>query len=137
MALVNSTNATKAEISIFFNTLAGLVKNLENRYTAVDLRNECCVTGKIINVDGHMNIEMEDVIFHDMRGNQKPLSNFYVSARNIRNVHMPKNTDAIKLLKSQLDCMTRKKMKSAKVFKVSRAERKTKETIREAYQKTP
>lgn len=68
MALVNSTNASKSEISIYFNTLAGLVKNLENRFTTIDLRNEVCVTGKIVRVDAHMNIEMEDVIFYDMRG---------------------------------------------------------------------
>lgn len=68
MALVNSSTASKKEILLFFNTLCGLVKNLERRYTTVDLRNECCVTGKIIKVDGFMNIEMEDVVFYDMRG---------------------------------------------------------------------
>lgn len=48
---------------------------------------------------------------------------------------MPKNTDAIKLLNAQLDCMTRKKVKPVKkVFKVSRAQRKNLETVREAYQ---
>lgn len=68
MAFVNSSNASKKEILLFFNTLCGLVKNLEKRYTTIDLRNECCVTGKIIKVDGFMNIEMEDVVFYDMRG---------------------------------------------------------------------
>lgn len=48
---------------------------------------------------------------------------------------MPKNTEAITLLKAQLDCMTRKKVKPMKkTFKVSRAQRQTQETVREAYQ---
>lgn len=133
-SMVNSKNATKKEISLFFNTLAGLVKNMEGYYTVVDLRNECCVTGKITRVDAYMNMEMEDVVFYDTRGRKKSMSNFYVCARNIRNVHMPKHKDAVDLLKNQLDCMTRKKTKAVRTFKISRAIRKNIETVKEAFQ---
>jgi len=133
MASVSSANAYKKEVSLFFNTLAGLAKNLEGYYTIVDLRNECCVTGKIVKVDAHMNLEMEDVIFYDMRGNQKSLLAFFVSARNVRHIHMPKNKNGLELLKKQLNYMTRKKDKRARTFKQSRAEKKNIATVAEAY----
>ncbi|XP_066142403.1 U7 snRNA-associated Sm-like protein LSm10 isoform X2 [Euwallacea fornicatus] len=133
MALVDTRNATHREKSLFHQSLSGLVKNLETRYTTIDLRNECCVTGQITKVDGFMNIEMEDVVFYDMRGNQKSLTNFFVNARNIRDIIMPKNTEAMSLLKAQLESMTRKSVKANRGFKTSRAIKKTAETVREAY----
>ncbi|XP_050299669.1 U7 snRNA-associated Sm-like protein LSm10 [Anthonomus grandis grandis] len=136
MALVNASNSTKREISQFFNSLSGLVKNLEGRYTTVDLRNETCVTGKIVKVDGNMNIEFEDAIFYDMRGNSKPLANFFVSERNIRYVHIPKSSDALTLLKGQLESMSRKKEKKTRKFKQVRAEKRQKETLSEHYSKS-
>lgn len=68
-------------------------------------------------------------------GNSKPLTNFYVSARTIRNVHMPKNADAITLLKGQLDSMTRKNVKPTRRFKTSRAMKTTASTVQEAYKR--
>lgn len=69
MAPINSSNATKREIALYFNTLSCLVKNLEKQYILVDLRNELSVYGKVVNVDAYMNMEMEDVTLYDMRGN--------------------------------------------------------------------
>lgn len=67
-------------------------------------------------------------------GNSKPLTNFYVSARTIRNVHIPKNADAITLLKGQLDSMTRKKnVKPIRRFKTVQAKKRTERTVQEAY----
>ncbi|CAG9762180.1 unnamed protein product [Ceutorhynchus assimilis] len=133
MALINVTNTTRKEKSLLLNTLAGSVKTLENSYTTVDLRNEHCVTGKIVKVDGYMNLEMEDVVFYDMRGAQKCLATFYVCGRNIRQVHIPKRIDPVEMFKNQLTNLTRRKEKTKKVFKTSRAEKKNLQTIREAY----
>lgn len=61
--------ATKCEQFHIYNSLVLLVKALEGEYTTVDLRDEAYVTGKIAEVDGFMNIEMEDCIFYNSRGN--------------------------------------------------------------------
>lgn len=53
---------------LFYNTMACLVKALEGDYTIIDLRNESCVTGRIIDVDAYMNIEMEDCYYYNSRG---------------------------------------------------------------------
>ncbi|KAL1512767.1 hypothetical protein ABEB36_002299 [Hypothenemus hampei] len=132
---MDSRNVTKVEKALLFNTLGCLVKGLENRYTIVDLRNECCVTGKIVKVDGYMNIEMEDVILNDMRQNEKHLESFFVSARNIINIHIPKKTDPIMLLHQQLEKMTRKVEKGKRTFKTARAVRNNIKTLEEAYKK--
>lgn len=59
---------TKKEKHLYYNTLACLAKALEGYYTVVDLRNEACITGKIAQVDGYMNLQMEDVVFYNPRG---------------------------------------------------------------------
>lgn len=71
---VQSKTLSKKEKFFFYNTLAGLLKALEGQYTTIDLRNESCVTGKITFIDAHMNVEMEDVVFYDAKGNQILLS---------------------------------------------------------------
>lgn len=59
---------SKAEKFNFYNSLICLAKALTGKYTIVDLRNDASVTGKINFVDGYMNIEMEDVVFYNPRG---------------------------------------------------------------------
>lgn len=51
-----------------FNTLACLLKALENKHTIIDLRNESSVSGQIKHADGNMNVEMADVVFYNPRG---------------------------------------------------------------------
>ncbi|ENN80027.1 hypothetical protein HUJ04_004603 [Dendroctonus ponderosae] len=134
MAPINAGNATKKEMALFFNTLSCLVKNLEKQYILVDLRNELSLYGKVINVDAYMNMEMEDVTLYDTRGQEKALSNFYITARCIRYVHMPERADAMALLTSQLSSMTStKKDKQKRVYKTSRALRNHADTLKDAY----
>lgn len=73
--------ASRRERYFFYNNLVNVVKGLEGQYTTIDLRNEACLTGKIINVDGYMNVELEDVILYDPRGSELPLDTFFVSSR--------------------------------------------------------
>lgn len=61
---------TPVEFYHFYNDMVCMVKGLEGDYTTIDLRDESCVTGKIINVDGYMNIEMEDCYYYNTRGNR-------------------------------------------------------------------
>lgn len=60
--------ATKKEKFQFYNSLACVVKSLEGQYTVVDLRNESTVTGKIKEMDGFWNLQMEDVMFYSPKG---------------------------------------------------------------------
>lgn len=81
----------KLEKRLLYNTLSCVVKGLEGLYTTIDLRNEATVTGKISFVDGFMNVEMEDVVFYDPRGDLYSFDTFYVQKRMIRFVHIPKD----------------------------------------------
>lgn len=59
---------TRKERFHYYNSLVCLAKALEGHYTLVDLRNEACLTGKIKEVDGYMNVAMSDVTFYNPRG---------------------------------------------------------------------
>ncbi|XP_060536386.1 putative uncharacterized protein DDB_G0291015 [Cylas formicarius] len=137
MANINIGNCSKSEQFMFFNTLTGLVKNLENKYTTIDLRNECLVIGKIVAVDGIMNIEMEDVMFYDSSENCRFFPSFYIKSRNIRRIHIPERYNGVTLLQEQFNSMYRPKRvsNSKKIFKVSRAQKYQAETTAYAFQK--
>lgn len=118
----------------YYNTLTGLVRALVNKYTIIDLRNESYVSGKIESVDGNMNIEMSDAVLCDQRGNQYAFKSFFISCRNIRYVHIPKNLKSIELIEKQISAMgIRHTKKPAHTFKKVRAERKQKETVLSIY----
>ncbi|CAH1110021.1 unnamed protein product [Psylliodes chrysocephalus] len=124
-------SSSKKENFLFHNTLVCLVKALEGTYTLVDLRNESCIAGKIVKVDGYMNIEMEEAVFIDARGNKHYFSQFFVRHRNIRYVHIPKDFKSVELMQDQLNGMNRfkKAKKEKRTFKQVRAERYQKETL--------
>ncbi|KAJ8972876.1 hypothetical protein NQ317_015781 [Molorchus minor] len=128
---------TKKDKYYFLNSLAGIVKALEGKYTIVDLRNDSCVTGKIVQVHGRMNIEMEDVVYYDSKGNEYVFSSFFLSERNIRYVHIPKRTSSTKLIKKQLRTVffKPKTQKQKKTFKGKRAENYNEKILQEAYAK--
>ena len=45
------------------------------------IRNESHVTGRVVAVDGHMNVTMSDVRFHDPARRAKDFSSFFVHHR--------------------------------------------------------
>lgn len=125
---------SKFDMFKFHNSLVGIVRAMVNYYTVVDLRNESYVTGKLVSVDGNMNIEMCDVVFYDPRGKKHAFENFFVSCRNIRYVHIPQKLNSLQLLEKQLTAMSFKQSKKpAHTFKKVRAERKQKETLLSVY----
>uniref|UniRef100_A0A182NQJ4 5'-nucleotidase domain-containing protein 1 n=1 Tax=Anopheles dirus TaxID=7168 RepID=A0A182NQJ4_9DIPT len=71
------------------NHLTGLAQCLIDRNILVDLRNETSVAGTIVNVDGYMNICMENAVYIDQLGKQYPLDNFMVYSKYIRYIHIP------------------------------------------------
>lgn len=128
------TSSSKVDKFKYHNTLSGLVRALVNQYTIVDLRNESYVSGKIITVDGNMNIEMTDVVLFDSRGMEHVFENFFVHSRNIRYVHVPKKFNSLELIERQLSAMSlRRSNKPAHTFKKVRAERRQKETLLSIY----
>lgn len=72
---------SRKEAFYFYNNLVCLVKAMENQYTAIDLHNEECVTGKIRSVDGYMNVDLVDAVFYNARGDEIPFKSFFVRAR--------------------------------------------------------
>ena len=69
-----------------------LLKAIEGLETTVELRGEKEVTGKIIHVDGYMNITMKYVTFKSL-SQEKKFVDFFVNGRNIRYVHIPDEID--------------------------------------------
>lgn len=132
--LAARTRPSKFDMFKFYNTVTGVVRAMVNHYTIVDLRNESYVSGKIVSVDGNMNIDMINVVFFDPRGKKHVFENFFVSCRNIRYVHIPKKLSSIQLLEKQLTAMSSKHSKKPEhTFKKVRAERKQKETLLSVY----
>jgi len=57
------------------------------------LRNEAFVTGKVVDYDGHMNLNLEEVEMVDPSGAHLTFPNFYVQNRLIRYVQIPSDVD--------------------------------------------
>ncbi|KAJ8962808.1 hypothetical protein NQ318_001208 [Aromia moschata] len=121
-------SVTKQEKFFFFNTLTGLAKALEGQYTTVDLRNECCVTGKITHVSGKMNLEMEDVAM-------STYSPAFLYAKEMLDMYIyRKNLSAGELLEKQMNSgVKQRSTRKQHTFKAARAKRYNKEIIQEAF----
>ncbi|KAI4468399.1 u7 snrna-associated sm-like protein lsm10 [Holotrichia oblita] len=126
-----NTKPSGKEIFLYYNTMASLVKGLEQNYTTIDFRDESVVTGKIVNVDGFMNIEMEDCSYYNARGIEYPFESFFVKARNIRFIHIPQDKNAVETIQNQLSIFDRPKRSSTKklTFKEKRAKNYQKELL--------
>ncbi|XP_014669872.1 PREDICTED: U7 snRNA-associated Sm-like protein LSm10 [Priapulus caudatus] len=84
------------------NSLLCLLQALTTRVTTVELRNESSARGRIVNVDGFMNVQMGDVTFTTARGETRLFEYFYVQGKQVRFVHIPDNVDIIKAIEGQL-----------------------------------
>ncbi|KAG5897295.1 hypothetical protein JTB14_011460 [Gonioctena quinquepunctata] len=132
--------SSKREKFQFFNTLSCLVKSMEGLHTLIDLRNENAVSGKIVKVDGWMNVEMEDVVFYDSRGDEHVFPQFFITKRNLRYVHIPKGFSAVELMKNQITEMTCGRSitkKKPHTLKLVRAKRYQKAIVESAFSQEP
>ena len=75
------------------NTLSSIVGLCVGHVTTIELRNDAHVTGKIVSVDGFMNVTFEKSLFCDPAGNRKKFDNFFVQNRLIRYVQIPVSID--------------------------------------------
>ena len=89
------------------NTLSSIVGLCIGHVTTVELRNDAHVTGKIISVDGFMNVTFEKSLFCDPAGNRRKFDNFFVQNRLIRYVQIPVSID----LRSSLEKAVTNKVK--------------------------
>lgn len=74
--------------AIACNSLICLLQGLIGHRATIELRNESSITGRILDVDIHMNVSLSDVTFTSEKGVQS-LSAFYIRGKNIRFVHIP------------------------------------------------
>lgn len=89
---------SKLEYYKVHNSLSCIPFILLNRNTVIDLWNDTSVAGSIQDVDGFMNITMTNVVFIDQQGKMRPLDNFFVLARNVKYIHIPKEVNALSKL---------------------------------------
>ncbi|XP_061505252.1 U7 snRNA-associated Sm-like protein LSm10 [Anopheles gambiae] len=87
------------------NHLTGLAQCLIDRNTIIDLRNETMVAGTIVDVDGYMNVTMENAVYVDQLGRQYPLDNFMVYSKYIRYIHIPKDVKILPSFENYLSSM--------------------------------
>ncbi|XP_017790580.1 PREDICTED: U7 snRNA-associated Sm-like protein LSm10 [Habropoda laboriosa] len=104
------TLALKRERYNFFNSLAILLKAVENERTTIDLRNEASIYGIVEQADAFMNVVMRNCVFTDPRGDSYSYDMFFVQARNIRFVHIPPKIRIIPAIKEQLQHLLRHKL---------------------------
>lgn len=93
---------TAKEQFLKHNTLTCIVELCVGHKTTVELRNEAHVSGRVIEVDGFMNVTMKKVIFTDPCGRKKAFDDFFVHSRLIRFVQIPSYIDLSSGLQDQI-----------------------------------
>ncbi|XP_020355754.1 U7 snRNA-associated Sm-like protein LSm10 isoform X1 [Oncorhynchus tshawytscha] len=90
------------ERTIAENSLVILLQGLQGEVTTVDLRDESTARGRVVNVDAFMNVRLEEVLYRDRRGRLSQLADLFITARNVRYVHIPDHVDIMETIQTQL-----------------------------------
>jgi small nuclear ribonucleoprotein (snRNP)-like protein len=128
---------TKREKFFMMNSMLCLLKVVEGKITTVELRGEKEVTGRIKQVDGYMNINMEDVVFKSYSGVKK-FDHFFVNGKTIRYVHIPDEINMKSAMEAKLKQMcshtasmrVRQEIKDQAWAKLKRKEHKAQTELR-------
>lgn len=129
---------SRKENFLLANTLNCIPFLLQNQAVLIDLRNECSVAGRIENVDGHMNINLTEVVFINRLGQQFPFEQFMVRERMVRQIHIPPHIDMAKEIEQWCEqgCIRRPLRrkdaaghKGKRTFKEKRAQERHKEIL--------
>ncbi|KAI8122057.1 hypothetical protein FF38_02183 [Lucilia cuprina] len=127
---------THKENFLIANTLNCIPLLLQGQSVLIDLRNDCSVAGRIDNVDGHMNINLIEVVFINRLGQQFPFEEFMIRERMIRQLHIPQHVDMAKEIKEWCEqgCLkrlprTRDSNKGKRTFKQKRAQERHREIL--------
>ena len=111
------------------NSLVCLLVALEGKETAIELRNENVVTGKIENVDAFMNVTMSDALLETYKGDSTEFTSFFVQGVNIRYVHIPDDVNIRRAIEKELGIRqkmadkARRDVREAALNKIQRKER--------------
>ncbi|XP_052901844.1 U7 snRNA-associated Sm-like protein LSm10 [Anopheles moucheti] len=105
------------------NYVTGFAQCLIDRNTLIDLQNETSVAGTIVDVDGFMNVTMENAVYIDQLGRQYLLDNFVIYSKYIRYIHVPKDMNIKASFEDYLNSVTVKKkpVDKKRTFKQKRA----------------
>lgn len=126
----------KREKHRIFNTLASVPIALIGHAVLIELHNLRSVAGRIVTVDGFMNISLEEVVLIDKTGKQYEFDQFMIKSQSIKQIFLPENfheqeyldVNATLLKRSQ---EARKRMKVQNNKKNERAQARHKETLQD------
>ncbi|KAM7343268.1 U7 small nuclear RNA associated Lsm10 [Cochliomyia hominivorax] len=129
---------TRKENFLLANTLNCIPFLLQGQAVLIDLRNDCSVAGRICNVDGHMNINLTEVVFINRLGQQFPFEQFMVRERIIRQIHISEHIDMAQEIEQWCEkgCIrkplrSREGHKGRRTFKQKRAQERHREILQD------
>jgi small nuclear ribonucleoprotein (snRNP)-like protein len=104
---------TAKDKALYCNTLIGIIKACEGKYTQIDLRNEMQLYGKVESVESNMSVIMSNAFLtmpfskilstsKDQQLKPKHYTEITVRGRNIRFVHIPDDVDMIEALQQHI-----------------------------------
>lgn len=79
----------KREKHRIFNTLASVPIALIGNAVLIELHNLRSIAGRIVNVDGFMNISLEEVVLIDKTGKQYEFDQFMIKSQSIKQIFLP------------------------------------------------
>ncbi|KAK7076162.1 lsm10, U7 small nuclear RNA associated [Halocaridina rubra] len=109
------------------NSLACLAMGMQGWKTTIELNNDSYVSGRIVEVDAKMNMEISEARYTDGNGKSLNLDNFHVRGRKIRYVHIPDQVDIMKMLEEMV--VIQKKSRKTSV-KTHIAQKRTEQTLK-------
>ncbi|XP_062501566.1 U7 snRNA-associated Sm-like protein LSm10 [Corticium candelabrum] len=95
-------------------TLVCLLQALEGRNTTIELRNETSIDGRVVHVDGMMNVALASATFNTPDGTKLELQDAFIQGRQIRYVHIPEDIDIMQAIRKQISELTTRKPSEAR-----------------------
>ena len=101
-------------------TLVCLLHACKGYTTTVELVDESSIYGKIIHVDGFMNITMLGVTFTQVNGRVQKFDEIFIQGNKIRFVHLPDEIDIRSAIQEQLDAINRTRNRPMRTYRRGR-----------------
>lgn len=89
------------------NTLVCLLQGLVGHVVKIELRNEASILGRIVHVDGYMDVDMVNVSYTDVENKTTHFEDFHIQGRNIRFVQVPDELNMLNVISQQLQITCR------------------------------
>ena len=85
------------------NTLVCLLQGLAGHVVKIELRNEASILGRIVHVDGYMDVDMVNVSYTDVDNKTSNFEDFHIQGKNIRFVQVPDELNMLNVISRQLE----------------------------------